>query len=455
MNLFDHLRLFGDHPAVTDVAGKVLTYSKLAELAEARCALIGKSKQLVTIRCHNDIETVVTLISTVFGGHAAILTPGDSDRLFETVSRQYRPNWVCDSHRNGQSAIDHVNETVSHDMYEPLALLLPTSGSTGSPKLVRLTQKNLLANAKSISEYLGINTSSRTTTTLPLYYSYGLSVLTSHLYAGGALLLNDHSIIQKEFWESVRAFSVNSLAGVPYTYDMLRRLRFERMVLPELRYMTVAGGRMAPDSVRFYASIAKEKGFRFYVMYGQTEATARISYLEPDLALSHADSIGRAIPGGEMYIVDEDGRRVDKPNVQGELVYEGANVMLGYADRVEDLAAGDDLHGRLRTGDIATKSDESLFYITGRLKRVIKIHGHRINLDELQNQLSTLGEECICAGVDDALTVATLSGDIGAISQYLIETYQFHPTTFSIHQRAEFPVNDVGKISYDEIVEPR
>ncbi len=221
----------------------------------------------------------------------------------------------------------------------------PPPGSTGSPKLVRLSHENLQANATAIADYLGLRDTDVAATTLPMHYCYGLSVLHSHLAAGAAVYLTEHSVVDPCFWDAVREHRVSSFAAVPYTFDLLDRVGFAEMDLPSLRCVTQAGGRLAPERVRAYAALGRRRGWDLFVMYGQTEATARMAYLPPDLAETSPASIGVPVPGGAFALepipelpLDPGGHDVEV----GELVYSGANVMLGYATEPADLALGRD-----------------------------------------------------------------------------------------------------------------
>ena len=188
----------------------------------------------------------------------------------------------------------------------------------------------MVANARSIADYLDLRASDVAITSLPLHYCYGLSVLHSHLLVGASVVLTDLSVADACFWDLAGRTGVTGLAGVPHTYALLDAVHFGPALpeLPALRYLTQAGGRMAPDRVREYAGLARERGVDLFVMYGQTEATARMAYLPPELALDHADTIGRPVPGGSFRLAPVP----DAPAGCGELVYSGPNVMMGYAE---------------------------------------------------------------------------------------------------------------------------
>ena len=237
----------------------------------------------------------------------------------------------------GDGDIRERRPGTAHDLHPDLALLLSTSGSTGSPKLVRLSHDNLRCNAASIADYLGLTPDDRAITSLPMHYCYGLSVVHSHLLVGAGLVLTDLSVVDECFWRLAEDAGATSFAGVPYTFEQLERSGFTERALPSLRYVTQAGGRMAPERVGRWRDHGRRSGWDLVVMYGQTEATARMAWLPPDRADAHPEAVGIPIPGGSFRLepVDE----VDEPGV-GELVYAGPNVMQGYAVSAADLARG-------------------------------------------------------------------------------------------------------------------
>ena len=183
-------------------------------------------------------------------------------------------------------------------LYDELGLLISTSGSTGSPKLVRQSYLNVMDNARSIAKYLKLDETERPITTLPMNYVYGLSIINSHFLTGAVLLLTDKTLMQKEFWNFFKEAEATSFGGVPYTYEMLDKLRFYNMQLPSLRTMTQAGGKLTPELHEKFAIYAAENNKNFIVMYGAAEATSRMGYLPPDKAIEKKGSMGIPIPGG-------------------------------------------------------------------------------------------------------------------------------------------------------------
>lgn len=375
--VLDHAR-FGDAPAV--VAGdEVLTHADLAQRVADRAATWGPGRRLVLVEGADDLDSLIAYLAALQHGHVALVVPDDRPAQRDATVAAYDPDIVCTS-----GARDDVRRTASaHDLHPELALLLSTSGTTGSPKLVRLSRDNVASNATAIAEYLGLTASDRAVTTLPLHYCYGLSVLHSHLVVGASIVLTDLSVVDECFWDLVARTGVTGLAGVPHTFDLLAASGFEDRDLPTLRRVTQAGGRLAPDDVRRWSRSGRSRGWDLVVMYGATEATARMAWLPPGLAEEHPGSIGVPIPGGHLRL---DESVDDRPGV-GELVYSGPNVMLGYAEEPADLALPR-VTTELRTGDLA-REREGLFEVVGRRNRWGKVFGLRLDLDAVERSLRT------------------------------------------------------------------
>jgi acyl-coenzyme A synthetase/AMP-(fatty) acid ligase len=312
---------------------------------------------------------------------------------------------------------------------------------------VRLSYKAVHENAVSIAQYLNITASERAVTTLPFSYSYGLSIINSHLYTGASIVLTDASIISKEFWETIRLHQPTSLAGVPYTYQMLHRTGFTKMDFPSLRKLTQAGGRLDPKLIRTFGEFAEQKGIKFFVMYGQTEASPRISYVPSERLLDKVGSIGVAIPGGRLEVADD----------TGELVYSGPNVMMGYAEARPALALGDELNGVLRTGDLGYADDDGYFFITGRLKRFIKMGGNRIGLDEVEKALQdALNISISVGGKDDSLLAFLESDDASKVDlcKELLKTkFAIHHTMVRLKLVSQLPLLPTGKKDYSALLD--
>jgi acyl-CoA synthetase (AMP-forming)/AMP-acid ligase II len=302
--------------------------------------------------------------------------------------------------------------------------LLTTSGSTGSPKLVRLTLANVLANAHSIVSYLDIQPGERSIQSLPMQYSYGLSLINSHLVAGATVVLTRHSFLRPEFWAAFDHTACTSFAGVPYIYETLYRLRFDPRRHVSLRTMTQAGGALRHDIIQSFYERTRAAGSRFFVMYGQTEATARISYVPCECLGKKIGSVGIAIPHGYLALAPLEDSQLQ------ELLYSGPNVMMGYADSVADLSAGDALGGTLHTGDLARQDVEH------HLETRYPIHAAVLDRE---------GQLLVYAAALEQV-------DWKDITHYLVQWLSVPPKSVTVVTMAELPLTVSGKKDYKALV---
>lgn len=466
---FDDLERFGRHTALRDDRKTTVTYHELA----LRCDQINEKKEgkrsLVLCLCRNEIDSVTGYISCLRNRDVPMLLNAEIDQdLCRNLIAVYRPQYLfVPKELAGRfpafvTTVSLRDYVLLHTGYEKekmsgeLALLLATSGSTGSPKFVRQSYRNLQSNALSIAGYLELHQEERPVTTLPMNYTYGLSIINSHLLAGATLLMTEHSLVKKEFWAFLQQEKATSFGGVPYTYEMLKKIRFFEMDMPYLKTMTQAGGKLRPELHKEFAEYARDTGKRFVVMYGQTEATARMAYLPADKALEKWGSMGKAIPGGRLWLRDEAGRRITERDVVGELIYEGENVTLGYAEQRADLEKGDERKGLLETGDMAKMDEDGFFYIVGRKKRFLKVFGNRVNLDEVENLLKAEFQlnEIACAGKDDRLCIFILkdSGiEAERILHFISDKTRLNRSAFSFFETGEIPRSEAGKILYNQL----
>ena len=439
-----------------------VNYGELAALADAAATRLPSRRTLGFLSMPNCVDAVALYLGVLRSRlHVPLLLQSDIDSsLLAALTMHYQPDWLALSPKQevppGYSSLsmDHTEEEVELNLYlrdeitllpapaDRLALLLNTSGSTGSSKLVRHSAEAVAANAASIAEYLGLSAQDRAITTMPLAYSFGMSILNTHLHVGASLVLSDYSLVNREFWDLARDSGITSLSGVPATYEMLRRLDLGKQRLPALRYLTQAGGRLRDTLVDHFERLARELGLSFYVMYGQTEAAPRISYVPPERLSGKVGSIGIAVPGGHMD-VDTD---------TNELLYRGPNVMLGYAEQRADLALGDTQNGILRTGDLARVDAEGFYYLTGRAKRFVKISGNRVNLDEVEAMITReLGGLLACSGSDDDLVVFTTTSlkiDASTIKQLIQQRYKLFQGHIRVLTLEDLPLMSTGKVDY-------
>lgn len=469
MAYYDEFAKFNDKIALIDENNKHITYAEMQKI----CTDIGKvtKRGLVFSFCENSIGSVCGYIAFLQNQIVPVLIDRGMDKeLIKNLLKTYKPNYLyipesmCREfdyvrciYNNAGYMLCETDREENYILYDELGLLLTTSGSTGSPKLVRQSYKNIQVNAEQIAQYLNIGGNDRPITTLPMNYTYGLSIINSHLLRGATILLTTKSLMNREFWTFFKNNNATTFGGVPYTYEILKKLKFFDMDLSSLKYMTQAGGKMTPELHKEFAEYAENTGKEFIVMYGQCEATARMAYLPADKSLQKYGSMGIAIPFGKLELIDIKGNVIDQPDVVGEMVYYGDNVTLGYAECEYDLSKGDERKGRLETGDMAKRDNEGFYYVVGRKKRFLKIYGNRVNLDEVERMLKTyLDIELACGGTDDHMVIYLTSEDDNIKSKakhFLVEKTGLNTVAFSIKYVTEIPKNDAGKTLYRKLEE--
>jgi acyl-CoA synthetase (AMP-forming)/AMP-acid ligase II len=464
MAIFDKLNSYSNQIALNMEDGVVVTYSHLVKDADIIAKKIGR-RCLIFIMCSNCPESVIGYVGFLQNYIVPVLLNNTINiTLLNDLIKTYHPQYLyLPSGRSlgiaGESIYQYGNYTLIKLCYDEdysinpdLALLLTTSGSTGSPKLVRQSYKNIQSNTESIIEYLQISEKDRAITTLPMSYTYGLSIITTHLYKGASIFLTNTSLLERDFWSTLSSGKITTFGGVPYTYEILKKLHFDRMELPDLRYITQAGGKLSKELAEEFVDICKKRGKQLIIMYGQTEATARMSYLPWSFAEAKVDSIGIAIPGGRFRIEDDDGKSVEIDE-SGELIYQGDNVTLGYAEDRFDLSRGDDNLGELYTGDMAKCDADGFYYIVGRKKRFLKLFGNRINLDEVENILKKEGVDCVCSGKDDLLKIYITNEEYKEkIILHLIKYTNINRSGIKVMVIDSIPRSESGKVLYSELL---
>jgi long-chain acyl-CoA synthetase len=463
--------VFSNSIAIIDSKDRFWTYKELNEKVLSFQKLIRDEKSLIFILTQNKVDLLFSYIFAMQFGHVPLLINGDIDPILLTdLVTLYEPNYIISSEENdynfsNYTKLDNISDNITilkidsftkHNIHPSLALLLSTSGSTGNPKLIRLTMANIESNMKVISSYLKLSNQDRAITTLPMNYTYGLSIINSHLYAGASIILTDFSIVDNQFWQLFNKYQPTSLNGVPYTYQLLKRL-LKPNHLSSLRYMTQAGGRLGSSLQQHFANLTKDNNIDFFVMYGQTEATARMAYLSPSRVLDKIESIGQTIPGGRFELVSEDGTLITSPHVLGELIYYGPNVALGYAQSLEDLSLGDQWSGRLATGDLAIIDEEGFYFIQGRKNRYVKVYGVRINLDDVEKEVIRFvgSQEIAIVGIEDRINIYSVMPLDSNISNTVAKRFAIHPSVFTNNVISEIPKNKSGKTLYTNLVESK
>lgn len=392
----------GSRTAVIDAStGATLSHDELAAIVHAKARLL-EPQGLTFLFADNSVRSVTWLLAALTANHpVALLDPSLKSDLAERLIDIYQPNNIV--HPLPGSLPTLAGQIVrsdglviagpeTHRLRSDLAILLTTSGSTGSPKFVQLSRTNIAANTAAIIESLGISENDRAITTLPLHYSYGMSVLLTHLSSGGSIVLNSASVMEAEFWQHLRKFEPTFLNGVPTTFQMLHRLRFHQMNTPSIRAMTQAGGGLSRNLIEAFHETMTNRNGSFFVMYGQTEASPRMTCLSPQNLPDKLGSVGKPLSGGRLTIFDESTGATLPAGAVGQVVYEGPNVMLGYASTLEDLRVQRAHSSVLRTGDLGYLDQDGFLFISGRIKRIAKVDGVRVGLDEIERLIDQYAE---------------------------------------------------------------
>ncbi|WP_022765830.1 AMP-binding protein [Butyrivibrio sp. XPD2006] len=452
-----------DKEAIIDSDGNVLTYGDIIAEAETFSSLT-KPRSVIFVLCRNDVGGCLGFTNCLLSCNVPLLlNVGMDSALLENLIETYLPAYIwkpSESLKSGEVSIfesyGYALIATGNEVYpihDDLSLLLTTSGSTGSPKLVRHSYSNIEAQARNISAFFEIDETERPLLDLPIYYTMGLSVLYSHLFVGATVLVTDKNVLDSEYWTFLNDNQVTSITNIPYTYELLYKLRFLNREYPSIRIITQGGGKLKDEIYHAFAEYAQRTCKKFIPTYGQTEGTARMAYLPAEYSLTKTGCIGKAIPGGRLYLIDENGDKITEPDVMGEMVYEGPNVTLGYALSPEDLALGDERHGVLKTGDMVKMDSDGFFYIVGRKKRFLKLNGHRVGLDECEQIIKgAFDVDCACTGTDKKLMCyVDEDSSIEEIRRHLSEVTGLNYMYFEVRCLDKIPRSSTGKILYSSL----
>ena len=329
----------------------------------------------------------------------------------------------------------------AHAIHPGLFLLLPTSGSTGGRKFVRLSYRNIAANTASIIASLDLTATALAFLHLPLSYSFGLSILHTQLATGGGVIATGLGMMERGFWDLARQAEATLFPGVPYHYEMLARLGLARLDLPKLNMFLQAGGKLSAGLTAPLGRDIAARGGAFYIMYGQTEAAPRMTCFAAHRHPDKIGSAGPAIPGGRITIED------------GEIVYRGGNVMMGYAAQRSDLALGDTQQGVLHTGDLGALDSDGFLTITGRKQRFAKLYGLRIALDEIERLLRPMAQVAVWEGGNRIMIATTADADVqAAMKTCLQEKTSIQPAWIAMKTVPEFSYLPNGKLDYRRLM---
>ena len=452
--------------AAIDDAGGQLTYGDLVALRGELSAVLPE-RELVFCLCENKVGALAGFLSLYDCKDVCLLLSSHIDKaLLKVLDETYGPSyyWMPEVmvDESGYEKVYNYKGFVlcktgkkAPAMHPELSMLMTTSGTTGSPKLVRHKYGNIESNAKNVAKVFGWTPEERGIIDLPMQYTMGLNVINSHLYAGATVLLIEANLMSPKYWSFIKEQKGSNFTGVPFSYEILNRLRFWKMDLPHLTTMAEGGGKLSDTLFKTIADYAVEKGKRFFATFGTTETSARLAFLPPSVAATHIGSIGHAIPEGKLILVDENGNEINEADVEGELRYEGPNVTMGYGTCVEDLAKGDEFCGRYETGDLAKKDADGFFYIVGRKKRFLKLFGLRVSLDQSEKIISENfnGIECACTGDDNQMLIYITQEDLKEdVKKLISDKTGLMAKSFDVRVINEIPRFESGKINYKTLL---
>ena len=453
-----------DRAAVIDDQGLSISFGELCSFM-SEMKNFARSGAVVFCLCENSAGAIAGYLSFMDNGTVPLLLSAAIDMTQLAVLKQtYTPPYMwlperCLGEFPECRAVfrryGYVLAETGHRFYpvnKDLAMLLCTSGSTGSPKLVRHKLTNLETSARYVSEFFGACEDDRPMADLPMYYTMGLSVINSYLYRGATVVASSKSLMSPEFWDFYNSQDITVFTGVPYSYEILRRLRFTAKEWPHLKILSQGGGKLKEKIYLEFAEYAQRTGKKFIATYGQTECSARMAYLPPEYAVSKQGSIGKAIPGGELSIIDDKRDFIEGPG-EGEMCYCGPNVTMGYAENRKELLKGDEWYGFRHTGDIARRDEDGFYFITGRKSRFLKLFGVRVGLDDCEKIIySKLGADCACAGDDREMRIYVTRPDLSeAIVSLLSDTTGILRTSFRVVVIDRLPRSGAGKILYSQL----
>lgn len=461
LNLDHHAK---NQVALLDDVDSSLTYGQLVSHLET-AAFSLPPRSLIFALATNTVPFVADVLAMIHQGHVPLLLSADLEpELLGQLIATYRPGAIYAPQNLDFLPVESVvyehqhyglavTGEAPHELHEDLEMLLSTSGSTGSPKLVRFRRGNMEINARNVSEVFGWTPRERHIASLPLNYVMGLNAMLSHLWSGATVLLTSANLMEKKFWDFIRTQRGTNFTGVPFSYELLLRLRPERMDLPHLTTFAQGGGKLTEKTFCKMAQLAAEQSWRFVPTYGTTETAARCSFLSPELVRTKTLSIGQPIPQVVMELHDSAGQCITTPHTEGELVIKGPQIAMGYALAAGDLAKGDDFCGVYRTGDLASFDEDGYYYIKGRLSRFIKMLGNRIGLDECEQIIRhDWGVPVTCIGREDAMIILTQS-DLhhDEIRRSLAARLKLQPSLFKVIHRSDLPRTSAGKIRYRDL----
>ena len=466
MKLLDKIKKYNNRVALIDENLSKTTYSQLLNYS-LRLQKFLKERSIVFLIGKNNLEWIVFYLAALEKKVILFLIEEKiNDGNLNKLINLYKPNFIFKPKYNYNFDFKEIyifnnyhllkssfQEIVKKNINN-LCLLIGTSGSTGNSKYVKISKENIESNTIDIIKYLKIKKGDRIITTLPPHYSYGLSLINTHLFQGGSIILNNMSIVEKKFWQILKRSKASTFGAVPFQLEILDKMKIQKINFAQVRYITHAGGSLNNSTLVNVIKSLKTKKIKFFSMYGQTEASPRMSYLDPKFNLKKLGSIGKAITSGKFKIIDNNGREINQSNRKGELIYLGKNVSLGYANDFASLNSENNNKGKLNTGDIAYKDEDGFYYISGRKNRFVKIFGNRINLDDIEQKLNSIGIKNICVNNKDIIYVCIVSYNSKEKidNRFISKIINIHFSKIVIKFINEIPKTTNGKVAYTKLL---
>ena len=449
--------------AIKDDSGFSLTYADVCRTI-GEFAALDIPRSIIFCLCENCAGSLIGYMAFENNKQVPLLLSAGLDEGLRTnLENVYQPSYYWVPERKEQeiggsriyAAYSYVLLKTDYEPYpvhEKLSMLLTTSGSTGSPKLVRHKYGNLEANAENVAKVFSWSVDEVGICDLPMNYTMGLNVINSHLVVGASVLMVKANLMDPDFWEFIRVNEGTSFCGVPFSYEVMRRVGFDKMDLPKLYTLAEGGGKLTDKMFKWIATYAKNNGKRFCATFGTSETSARMAFLDPELALEKIGSMGKAIPNGELFLLDEAAN--DDGTVTGELGYRGPNVTMGYALSRDDLLKDDEFCGEYHTGDIAKRDADGFYFIIGRKGRFLKLFGLRVSLDETERILKTQypNVDFVCTGDDKKMNIFTTDAALkDELIPFISGKTNLHNSAFRVIVLDEIPRNDYGKVKFAEL----
>lgn len=458
---FNTLLKYGQNIALIDENENSYSYKELNFLVN-ECSKTLKNYNLAFLIANNTLDFIVSYLSLLRSNVLVVLLDRQirKDDLIRLLNL-YKPDIIVRTSednlpihnlrcvKNKKNLGIYLFNKRKKIINKKIAQLISTSGTTGSEKFVKQSFKALDDNIKKISNFLKISNEDNTITTMDPHYTYALSIINTHIYKGATVILNNSSFFEKKFWEKFEKYKINTFGGVPFHYEMLKKLKFHEKKINHLKYITQAGGKINDLVLDYFIDISEKKNFKFFVMYGQTEAISRISILDYRFLKKYKGSVGKPLRGYKIWISKKNDLDQKK---NGEIIFSGKNIMSGYSHNLKDLEKIEIIK-KHNTGDIGYINNEGFIFITGRKKRYIKFYGHRINLDDIEKKINFRKTICACEEINNKIYLFLLK-DINSdliFKKYLRNVF-YSKKNINFFLVKEIPKNNNNKIDYKKLI---